>query len=325
MLNRGQKRRARISRNKLRLHLTFPLTCLTVSFLVILFTVPGCATTPEGSGNLSLKVGLMPAVDAAPMLLAEEKGYFREMGLTVELHIFNNAQDRQSALQTQSIDGAITDLVAVAANVAGGFDIKATMMTNGVFPLLSGKGAAEKQAVKVGMMEISVTNFLADEWLKEHYEIEKVYINDIPARLAAISNGQLDMGLFPEPLASMGELGGLEKTLFQPEGGYCPDVLVFTGQALRDKEKAIRLFHQACDRAVLQINQDPEIARDILMAKIPGLKPEIRDRIILPAYTETSLQDDAYIERVITWTASVMQKELGLAAADLVDRRFAAP
>jgi NitT/TauT family transport system substrate-binding protein len=243
----------------------------------------------------------------------------------VELQIFNNAQDRQSALQTESIDGAITDLVAVAANVAGGFDIKATTMTNGVFPLLLAKGATEKKAVKVGMMEVSVTNFLADEWLKGRYEIEKIYINDIPARLAAISGGQLDMGLFPEPLASTGELGGLEKVLFQPEGGYCPDVIVFTGKALRDKEKAIRLFHQACDRAVEAISQDPETARDILMAKIPGLKPEIRDRMILPVYTKASLQDDAYIDRIIAWTAAVMQIELQLTAADLVDRRFAAP
>ncbi len=92
----------------------------------------------------------MPAVDAAPLLLAEKNGYFTGLGLQVELLIFNNAQDRQSALQTQAIDGAVTDLIAVAANVDGGFDIKATAMTNGVFPVLLKEGAEAKKNIKVG-------------------------------------------------------------------------------------------------------------------------------------------------------------------------------
>ena len=77
-------------------------------FFVLLCTA-GCAARQK-SKSLSLKIGLMPAVDAAPMLLAEKKGYFQELGMTVELEIFTNAQNRQSALQTYVIDGAMTDL-----------------------------------------------------------------------------------------------------------------------------------------------------------------------------------------------------------------------
>ena len=99
----------------------------------------------ETTQDLPLTVGIMPAVDSAPLLLAEEMGFFDELGLAVELQLFSNPQDRQTALQTASIDGAITDLIAVATNVDGGFDIKATTMTNGVFPVLSKEGAAEKK------------------------------------------------------------------------------------------------------------------------------------------------------------------------------------
>lgn len=282
----------------------------------------GCGA--EKKDDLSLKVGLMPAVDAAPMLLAEQNGYFTDLGLTVELQMFSNAQDRQSALQTQTIDGAITDLIAVAANVDGGFAIKATTTTNGVFPILSKEDAAGKQTIKAGMMEVSVTNFLMDEWLGSTHQLEKVYINDIPARLAAIENGQLDMALFPEPMASMGALSGLIKTLYQPEDGVCPDVLVFTGKALADKEKAIKLFHDAYNKAVDELNQNPQAARDILMEKIPNVKPEIKDSILLPVYTKASLPDDDYIDGIIRWTADVMKKELKVTAGDLVDRSFCA-
>ncbi len=294
---------------------------LAMSALMAASVLAGCGSAKDGE-DLSLTVGLMPAVDAAPVLLAEKNGYFTELGLTVELQMYSNAQDRQSALQTQSIDGAITDLIAVAANVDAGFDIKATTMTNGVFPVLSYEDAENKTSIKVGMMEVSVTNFLVDEWMGDKYTIEKVYINDIPARLAAIESGQLDMGVFPEPMASMGELSGLTKTLYQPEGGFCPNVIVFTGKALTEKEEAVRLFHEAYNKAVAELNQNPQAARDVLMEKIPNLSPDIKDTMILPEYTEATLPDDQYIDKIIAWTAEVMKKELTVTASDLIERTF---
>ncbi len=298
------------------------IIALAICVVMLAFTATGCNVAKKRTEDLSLKVGLMPAVDSAPMLLAEKNGYFKELGLNVELQIFNNAQDRQSALQTQTIDGAITDLIAVAANVDGGFDIKATTMTNGVFPVLMKEGADSKQSIKVGMMEVSVTNFLIDEWLGDSYTIEKVFINDIPARLAAIQGDQLDMGLFPEPMASMGELNGLQKKLYQPEEGFCPDVFVFTGKALKEKEKAIKLFHQAYNKAVDELNQNQQTGIDIIIEKIPNLKPEIRDKMILPEYTKVMLPDNQYIDKVIQWTSEAMNKELKVKADDLVERRF---
>lgn len=295
---------------------------MVIFIIMIACAITGCNNVNKEGEDLFLKIGLMPAVDSAPVLLAEKKGYFTEIGLTVELQIFNNAQDRQSALQTQTIDGAITDLIAVAANVDGGFDIKATTMTNGVFPVLMKEGADSKQNIKVGMMEVSVTNFLIDEWLGDKYTIEKVFINDIPARLAAIESGQLDMGLFPEPMASMGELNGLQKVLYQPEEGFCPDVLVFTGKALKEKEKAIELFHKAYNKAVDELNQNKQAGIDIIMEKIPNLKPEIKDKIILPEYARVTLPDNQYIDKVIQWTSEAMKKELKVKADDLVERRF---
>jgi NitT/TauT family transport system substrate-binding protein len=300
----------------------FRMILLVLLLATALFLAIGCSTAENNHEDLSLKVGLMPAVDSAPVLLAEKNGYFKELGLDVDLQIFNNAQDRQSALQSHMIDGAITDLIAVATNVSGGFDIKATTMTNGVFPVLSKEGTENKTEIKVGMMEVSVTNFLIDEWFGDKYIIEKVYINDIPARLAAIESGQLDMGLFPEPMASMGELNGLKKSLFQPEGGLCPNVVAFTGKSLNEKGEAVKLFHEAYDKAIDELNKNPQAARDILLEKIPNLKPEIKDKINLPVYTKVSIPDDQYIDRIIQWTSQVMNKELMVNAEDLVERKF---
>jgi len=297
--------------------------------LTMVFAVGCNSSTPEQNQetiteepkNLSLKVGLMPAVDAAPMLIAESKGYFKELGLDVELIIFNNAQDRQSALQTGSIDGAMTDLLAVATNVNGGFDIKATTITSGMFPVLVKQGYVEKKDIKVAMMEVSVTNFLIDEWLGKDYNIEKVFINEIPARLEMIKSGNVDMGLFPEPVASMGALDGLEKRIYDPKDGHCPDVLAFIPKALSEKAEAIELFHKAYDKAVEDINKDENIAREILIEKL-ALKPEIKDSMILPEYTKTYLPDNEYLEKIISWVEDVLKKDMNIEPEDLVERKF---
>ena len=217
---------------------------LIIAISVLTSLLVACAPEKKEESRGSLTIGLMPAVDTAPIFLAAENGYFDELNLDVDIHIYTNAQDRQSALQTGQIDGAMTDLVAVAVNVSGGFDIKATTLTDGMFPLLAVPGASEKSEISVGMMEVSVSNFLVDQWLGGDYEIEKIFINAIPARLEAVISGQLDMGLLPEPIASVGAIKGLQKLIFEPVDGFSPDVMVFTGTALEVKSDEIENVHR---------------------------------------------------------------------------------
>lgn len=108
--------------------------------------------------------------------------------------------------------------------------------------------ASDKKEIKVDMMEVNVS------WLGDSYQIEKVFINEILARLVAIASGELDMGLFPEPVASNKEVQGLTKTIYGLEDDYSPDCLVFTEKALAEKTEAIAKFHEADNKAVIAIN-----------------------------------------------------------------------
>ena len=269
-----------------------------------------------------LSIGVMPAVDAAPIFLLAERGYDREEGIELSIEVFTNAQNRQSALQTGQVDGAMSDLVAVAVNVAGGFDIKATTLTDGTFIVLANPGATERERVRVGTMEVSVTNFLIDSWLSERYELKKVFINAIPARLEATVAGQLDMGIFPEPIASVGAMRGLEKLTFEPVDGFSPDVMVFTGGALREKRGAIAAFHRAYDRAVADIVADEAVSREVIVRSVPNVKPELRDRMTLPRYNRSRLPSEEYLSKVIDWTSRVVAGGIEVTPAQLVDRGF---
>ena len=299
-----------------------------VMLLVAVFslTAIGCTSkgdlSKESEENRTLKIGLMPAVDTAPILIAEKNGYFKDAGINVEIEIYSNAQNRQSALQSYQIDGPMTDFIAVATNVDGGFDIKATTMTDGMFPVLSNGDVSGKKDIKVGMMEVSVSNYLIDKWLGKDYNIEKVFINEIPARLAAIQSGELDMGLFPEPVASNGELKGLKKNLYGMDDEFSPDCLVFTGKAIAEKEKAIKAFHEAYNKAVDEINKNPQIARDILVEKIPNTNPEVKDIMVLPTYKKAAIPSDEYLQSIIDWTSKTLNKDLTVKPEALLEGKF---
>ncbi|MFP4661312.1 MAG: ABC transporter substrate-binding protein [Halanaerobiales bacterium] len=287
-------------------------------FLTLLFT--GCNSQQE-SQDLSLKVGLMPAVDGAPVLLADEKGYYEELGLELDIQIYRNANNRQSALQSGELDGTMTDLIAFVNNIQNGFDIKITTSTDGSFPFLIKQDFEEKEEIKIGMMRVSVSNFLSDQFLGSKYKMEKLYIPAIPSRLEMIVAGQMDMAIIPEPMASMGQLRGLEKRVYENEDNFMPEAMVFTDTALNKKSEAISLFHQAYNKAVRDIQKDDNEARDVLIKRLE-LNPEIKDMIVMPQYHLARVPDQNYMNKVVDWIEEVQDIEINVKYSDMITREF---
>lgn len=281
--------------------------------------------TPANTNSQSLEpltIGLMPAVDAAPILIAEQEGYFAELGLTVELTVYNNALDRQAALQSGQIDGTISDIVALINNVSNGFPIKATSCTDGSFLIVTGESFSESaETVKVGLMEVSVVNYLADQFLGDSYQLDKVYINDIPARIEMLAKGQIDAAVLPEPIATNAQLAGLDKKAYPYSDQYSPELLVFTANALTAKSASLMAFHQAYNKAVDYCNANTDAVRTILVEKI-GVTPEAKDLMQLPEYNRTMLPDEAYVSKLTDWIEQTMGTEIQAAYADFIDGSF---
>lgn len=273
--------------------------------------------------SLELRIGLMPAVDAAPLLAAADRGYFEALDLTVDLPVFNNAVNRQSALQAGQLDGAISDLIAVTAGIQNGADLRVTSSTDGSFPFLVRRDFEEGETIRVGMMEISVTNYLTDRLLAPLYSLQKVFIDDIPSRLAMLQAGNLDAACIPEPIASMGELEGLLKWSPPSDADFLPGVLVFTGAAVAQKEEALRRFYQAYNQGVDALQQDPTYARTLLVEAF-SLNPAISDSILLPRYRRARVPDAAYLEEILQWTAQTAGLDMDLSYDAVVEGKFVA-
>jgi NitT/TauT family transport system substrate-binding protein len=151
--------------------------------------------------------------------------------------------------------------------------------------------------------------------------MEKIYISEIPARLEMIKAGQMDMAVIPEPIASMGELSGLEKRVYKNNDEFMPEAMIFTSRAIKEKEKAIKLFHQAFNRAVNDIQKNEDLARDVLIERIK-LKPEIKDLIALPKYHNTRVPNKEYMEKIIDWIENVQGVDIDVKYDDMVERKF---
>jgi NitT/TauT family transport system substrate-binding protein len=273
------------------------------------------------AADLNLEIGIMPAVDSAPILLAREKGYFAEEGLEIKIDVYTNAVNRQTALQTNELDGAMTDLIAFVNNVNNGFPVKITTSTDGSFPILVSKDFEEKEEVEIGMMEVSVSNFLSEQFLEADYILNKTFVPAIPARLEMVKSGQLEMAVIPEPLASTAELQGLEKRVYKNEYDFMPEAMIFTEKALSEKDEAIAAFHRAYNRAVKEIQQDDTEARDVLIKSL-GLPETIKNSIAMPEYHLSRVPTEAYLNRIIKWIEKTDNSQIEIDYNQVVEGKY---
>jgi NitT/TauT family transport system substrate-binding protein len=87
-----------------------------------------------GSEPAKIRLGMLPIADNLPFWVAEQKGYFKDAGLNVELIDFPSALERDSAFVARQIDVGVGDLLAVAVMNNSGTGVKAVAIAQGIKP-----------------------------------------------------------------------------------------------------------------------------------------------------------------------------------------------
>src|SRR6202165_6073082 len=73
----------------------------------------------RGEEALKAKVGVLRLSSSAPVFIAQDKGYFRDAGLEIELKFFDAAQPIAVATTSSDLDFGITSFTAGLYNLAG--------------------------------------------------------------------------------------------------------------------------------------------------------------------------------------------------------------
>lgn len=283
---------------------------LALALLSVMLFVSGCGSTAEKEQKKEITIGMMPDTDSLPFIVAEKEGYFEAEGVKVNLVQFKSAMDRDAALQSGNLDGAVSDVLAAAFLKSGGFPVVITSRTDGSYKLIAGKNAGARGVPDLAGKEIAVSKNTIIEYVtdsifaKENLgeaAIEKVVIPQIPTRLEMLQNGKLAAATLPEPMATMAIASGGVLVSSSDHLGINPGIILFTEQATKDKKKDIQAMYRAYNRAVAKINEQGK--GDIIDLAIEKLAypPKVKEVLVLPKYREAALPEKSDITDCVLW------------------------
>lgn len=287
--------------------------CLGLAFLL------AAGGAPAGE---KLRIGIMPAVNSIPLIVAEHLGGFAQEGVEVELVMFQSQLYRETALQTGQIDGTISDLVNAIGAWANGFDLRVTSLTDGVFALLTAPGSplrsledwkslpgsrpAGRGRVPTGLLANSIVYYVTEQMLEQAgvdpATVELVSTLYIPNRLEMLLAGQVEAACLPEPVATVAEMRGAHRVADTLRLESTPGILLFTGQAVREKAAAVQALHRAYNRAVEALNREGDRFRQVIVTR-GEFPPQVRDALRLPRFRRAAAPTPGEVADVAGWMA----------------------
>ena len=268
-----------------------------------------------------LRVGVMGSIDAVPLVIAQQNGYFEEEGVELDLQIFKAANDRDAALQGGELDGVLCDETAISIYQNSDMDMKITGTTNGSWTLVAGKDSgitdlSDLKGKKVGISKNTMIEYLADDIALSNglqvSDIEKVAIPAMPARLEALKNNQIDAAILPAPFNDTAVAdGGIEVTKI-----YNKDIMIsvtaFLQEVIDKDAKAIKGFYNAYNKAIDFINSNDITEYEDTIISTVGYSEDMRGNIVLPEFKTNYLPAEENVQNVLDWS-----KEKGLLTKDI--------
>ncbi len=288
---------------------------LAVIVALLAVTLGGCGPTPQPEAP-TLRVALLPILDVLPFHVAEQNGYFEQMGVKVELVPVKSGQERDTLMQAGQIDGMLTDLISPVLFNQDQAQIKVVRTARKVYPgapmfyILAKPGSevstpADLAGVPIGIAQNTVIEYITDRMLEragltpDQIAIQEV--SAIPVRFELLVNGEVPAACLPDPLASGAMAAG---AVLVVDDTSVPDlsqsILTFSVEALESKPEAVRRFLQAWEMAVSELNANPDQYRDLLIKK--GRVPEsVQGTFRMPPFPEASVPSPAQLADVVSW------------------------
>ncbi|MBO8128882.1 MAG: ABC transporter substrate-binding protein [Peptococcaceae bacterium] len=295
-------------------------------------------TTSEEAAAQPIKLGLLPITDNLPFWVAEQKGYFTEEGVEVELVNFKSAVNRDSALTADQVDGVLGDIISVAQLNDAGTPVKIVSIGQGVtakegrFAILSSPQSnitdvEQLKGVGIGCSLKTIMEYIIDQTLTakgfSEEDIKKVQIPQIPLRLEALLNGSLEAAILPDPLAALAEIKGAHVVLEDTDQNISQTVIYFREETLNENLAGVRAVMRAYARAVQDIQANPDAFTDLLIekARMPEIVAQSDKHGMEIIFSAPELPTEEQVNRVLNWMKAKNLLKKDLACEDLIDKR----
>jgi NitT/TauT family transport system substrate-binding protein len=267
-------------------------------FSVLFLWMSACS--PTVTEKKVVKFAVLPILDSLPMYVAQQEGLFEKHNLEVELVPVSSGPERDQLIAANQIDGMINEVLTTILNNRTSKNVvivrfaRAASVNTPLFSIVASAQSGitsvdQLKGVPIGISEGTVIAYLTDRMLQmegfAQDEIVTIAVPKIPDRVTLISNGELDAGTMPEPVASLLALQGATVVLADnqyPEYSY--STIAFRNAYVENDPDGVKAFLAAIEEAVVLINADP--AR---------WEPTLVENNILPAPLQGNFQVPAFI------------------------------
>ncbi len=289
---------------------------LMIMLLTLLFTLAGCVGNGEGRSAVGekpiIRIGMMSSSDVIPYVLINENKLSDKYNFELDLQVFTSAKDRDAAFQAGELDGVLTDYIGVCMYQNAGFDVKITGITDGDYILLAGKNSGITDISQIKGKSIAISEKTLIEYTLDHIlekngleatDVIKEVVPRIPDRLELLRNDKIDLGLMPEPFATLALEDGAILLGTANEYGLYPAVSAFSKSALDGKNEAIRNLYQAYNEAVDYMNHTDIGDYEKTVIEAVCYPEEMAGKITVKPFRESVLPVKEDVEAAVLWAS----------------------
>lgn len=279
------------------------------------------AASSENPGKIA--IGFWPVASGLPLFVAEKKGYFKDVGLDVEVVKFASPNQAAEALIAGRIQGTGNGVASGVLGLAeitspGLFKILAANPSNVEYVLdqvivaknssiqtirdLNGK----KFATGPGAQNLAIAEAILEAAGVSNPQVQQL---EIRQHVAAIESGQIDAAYTLEPTGTVGDLKGITRVLENgvvskyilgdPRAPWFGGAAAMSSQFLAQYPATTALYTQAYRQAIADIRNQPDEVRQYLVG-YTAIEGELVNKVPLVGYTlydEFKPEDVAYFQK----------------------------
>ncbi len=275
----------------------------------------------------TLKIAVLPILDALPMYVAEQEGLFAAHNVVVKFIPAASAAERDQIIVAGQADGLINELVStvlynkdqVQVQVVRFARIATTKYPQYYILASKQSGITKPEALKgveIGISQGTVIEYVTDRLLEAEglsaADIKTIAVPKIPDRMALLSSGELRAATMPDPLSLLAIQQGAVLVLDDTRHpDYSYSTIAFRKAVIDQNPQAIRNFLAAIEEATAKINANPSQWSNLLTEKqlVPA---SLVGEYQLPPYPAAAVPSEAQWNDVVAWA-----KEKGILTTDI--------
>ena len=301
-----------------------------IFLMVLLSLLLGACQQATPEGPVTLRIAVLPILDALPMYVAQQEGLFAAHNVIVEFVPAGAAAERDQIILAGQADGMINDPISTLLYNKDAIQVQIVRFARtatSTFPqyrLLASAQSGFTRVDQLGGVPIGISEGTVIQYVNERLltaeglapdQIVTIAVPNISERMQLLASGELQAAMMPDPLSNLaiqqGAVVVTDDTL-HPEYAY--STYAFRQPVIAEHPAAIHGFLAAIEEAIVMINADPT-AWDALLTE-QGLVPaSLIGSYEIPSFPPASVPNEAQWSDAVAWAL-----ENGLISAQVAYR-----